>query len=288
MTRQTPTLARYLAHPAAFVLFVFAWTWSFWLTAIATGTGTDTPFGMLLATLGLLGPMIGGIGFTLFTQDRDGRRDYWRRLIDPRLIGARWYLVILVLVPALMGLTAALDLMTGGNFDAYAARFAEFFADPAAIPTTLIAVMLLGPLPEEFGWRGYLLDRLQSKAAPLRASLVLGFIWAVWHLPLFFLPGTYQFAQGAFGIWFWTFMAGIVPLSVAMTWIYNRTNRSILGMVLFHFVVVVVYNFLNATPGANVISTLLLVLLAIALVPGLKRVPIEAGRDLASRSGGAD
>ena len=261
----TPYGPRWLAHPAAFVLFVLVWSWGFWLIDVATGLGTTTAIGMLIALAGLLGPMIGGIGFTLLTRGREGRRDYWHRLVDPRRISPRWYLALVLLVPALMGLTAVLDLATGGALAAYQARAAEFFAAPAAIPLTLLAVLLMGPLPEEFGWRGYLLDRLQEKRGPLGASLILGAVWAVWHLPLFFMPGTYQHEQGAFTLWFWTFMIGIVPLTVVMTRIYNATNRSTLGMVLFHFVVVVTYNFLNATPGANVISTVLWIVCAVVV-----------------------
>lgn len=54
-----------------------------------------------------------------------------------------------------------------------------------------------GPLPEELGWRGFALDRLQRRTTALRASLILGTLWALWHLPLFYMPGTYQAGLGA-------------------------------------------------------------------------------------------
>ncbi len=277
MTSQSTLSAARLAHPLAFVLFVFVWSWSFWLTTIFIGTGTTTSGGLVLALIGLLGPMIGGILFTYLTRDRAWRRDYWRRLVDPRRFRGRWYLAIFLLVPVLMGLTALIDLATGGAIAPYQARFVEMFGDLAGLPMLLLAVMLIGPLPEEFGWHGYLLDRLQERRGAVTAAIQLGFIWAAWHLPLFFIPGTYQFEQGAFSIWFWTFMIAIVPLEVVMAWIYNNTNRSTLAIVLFHFSVVVTCNLLNATPGANIISTALWFVAAFAVT----RMPMN-GRGPAS------
>ena len=257
MIRETNTSRTWLKSPWSFVIAVFAWTWTFWLIAILNGIGTQTPEGMGLALCGLLGPMLGGIVFSQMTGDRPARRDYWIRLVDIRRIPAHWYLVILMLTPVLMIVAAAIDLGFGGDVAAYAERFESFAAAPSLIPITLLMVLLIGPLPEEFGWHGYLLDRLQERHGAVMSGVLLGVIWGLWHLPLFFLQGTYQYEQGAFTIWFWTFMIAIIPLEVVMAWIYNCTNRSTFGIILFHFVVVVTCNFLNATPGANIVSTLL-------------------------------
>ena len=98
-------------------------------------------------------------------------------------------------------------------------------------------VLLLGPLPEEFGWHGYLLDRLQERHGAVMSGVsARRDLGCLWHLPLFFLQGTYQYEQGAFTIWFWTFMIAIIPLEVVMAWIYNCTRRSTFGIILFHFV----------------------------------------------------
>jgi membrane protease YdiL (CAAX protease family) len=89
-------------------------------------------------------------------------------------------------------------------------------------------------LAEEPGWRGYALDRLQALYSALGASLLLGVIWALWHLPLFFIEGTYQNLLGP-GSWqFWLFFVAILPGSVTYTWIYSNTCRSVLAVILFH------------------------------------------------------
>ena len=94
-------------------------------------------------------------------------------------------------------------------------------------------VLLLGPLPEEIGWRGYLLDRLQLRFEALGASVVLGAAWIAWHVPLFFMTGYYARAGGApdplpFGVM-------ILLGSVLYTWIHNNTHGSVFAAVLFHF-----------------------------------------------------
>ncbi len=266
MTKPSSSLGRRLASPWAFVLFVFAWTWGFWLTTIVAGISVATTAGMLLAVSGLLGPMAGGILFTFVTRDRAWRRDYWMRLVDPRRFAPRWYLVVLFLVPVLMGLTAVIDLLAGGAIEPYRERAIEILGNPGALPAYLLAILMFGPLPEEFGWHGYLLDRLQERHGVLVAASQLGLIWAAWHLPLFFMPGTYQYAQGPFTVWFWTFMIGIIPLEIVMAWVFNNTGRSTLAIVIFHFMVVLSCNFLNATPGANIISTILWFVLAFAIM----------------------
>jgi membrane protease YdiL (CAAX protease family) len=92
-----------------------------------------------------------------------------------------------------------------------------------------------GPLPEEIGWRGFAQDRLQARWSPLLSSLVIGLVWALWHVPLFFVPGTFQHQLGWRSPRFWIFSASLIPLSIVMTWVYNRAGRSTLAAALIHF-----------------------------------------------------
>jgi membrane protease YdiL (CAAX protease family) len=207
--------------------------------------------------------MLGGIVFTYLTEGKEGRRDYWARIFDPRRIPTRWYFVILLMVPVVMGLSAWLDILTGGSVEPFRETVAPFLAQPSMLISLAISVLFLGPFPEELGWRGYVLDRLQLRWGALKSSLILGVIWAIWHFPLFFIKGTYQYDQGPWTVWFWTFMIGIIPLTVVFTWIFNNTNRSTLAIILFHFMVVFTDDFLNATTGTNIYSTLLWILAAV-------------------------
>ena len=93
-----------------------------------------------------------------------------------------------------------------------------------------------GPIPEELGWRGYALDHLEQSYSRINASLILGFFWMMWHLPLFFIHGTYQYILlQSSPFLMLDFMIQFYPLSIMMDWVYHNTNRSIASGVLFHF-----------------------------------------------------
>lgn len=101
------------------------------------------------------------------------------------------------------------------------------------IPLYLVLVVLSpfqGPVGEEFGWRGYALPRLQSKYGPLIASLVIGTIWGIWHLPTFFAPlGVLSAIVSAVGLGFIIpYTLGTIANTIFMTWLYNKTKASAL------------------------------------------------------------
>jgi hypothetical protein len=91
-------------------------------------------------------------------------------------------------------------------------------------------LFLGGPVQEEFGWRGYLLDPLQTRLTPLGGGLAVGLVWAVWHLPLFYIPSETIYYDNAF----LGFAVSITLLSVLMTWVYNSTGGSLLPALLMH------------------------------------------------------
>jgi membrane protease YdiL (CAAX protease family) len=196
------------------------------------GVSLDTASSPALLSLAVLGPAIAAIGLTYLTQDKMGRRDYWLRIIDLRRISARWYLVIFLLPPALFGLAALLDLLSGGRGVTWGKQVEQFLV----IPAYLIITLFLAPFLEELGWRGYALDRLQSRWSALVSSLILGIVWALWHLPVFFMKGTYQYSLGVGSLAFWTYMISIVPMTLLFTWIFNNNGRSTLSAILLHVV----------------------------------------------------
>jgi membrane protease YdiL (CAAX protease family) len=104
----------------------------------------------------------------------------------------------------------------------------------AALPGVLVgtAYMLVQVgIGEEVGWRGYALPRLQSGHGALVSGVILGAIWALWHLPLFFDPATgYSITP------FWVFLVFMLPVSVLITWVFNSTGGSVLVVMILHAV----------------------------------------------------
>ena len=93
----------------------------------------------------------------------------------------------------------------------------------------LALALFLGPV-EELGWRGLALPLLQRKYAPLNAGLIVGLIWAVWHIPAFLIGGTPQSAWD-----FVPYFLGVIAISVVMTALFNASRGSLLTAVLAHF-----------------------------------------------------
>lgn len=140
-----------------------------------------------------------------------GQAGRWR-------FGLPWYVVALAL-------TVALDLI--------ALAFSTLLGSPAGAlgPLQIQLLLPFAPLGEEFGWRGYALPRLQRVMGALPASLVLGLIWACWHLPYFAYPSIHPLP---FAIGFPLFVVVITCESVLATWLYNSTGGSLLATILFH------------------------------------------------------
>src|SRR5215216_1660767 len=182
-----------LSTPWFYFVATFAWTWLIWGVAILTGATMET--GAVYGLLGVIGPMVMGISLTYLTRDREGRLDYWKRVIDFKRIPGKWYLVIFLFVPILIILSALLDVINGGYGATWGEAARNLLSNPLSIIPSILFSSLI-PFIEELGWRGYVLDRLQAKQTALISSLILGVIWSLWHLPMFFIKGSYQAGLG--------------------------------------------------------------------------------------------
>jgi uncharacterized protein len=90
----------------------------------------------------------------------------------------------------------------------------------------ILVVLVLG---EELGWRGYALPRLLERLSPLVASLIVGVVWWLWHLPTFVIAGTPQFRQPVVA-----FLIMTTAYSILMSWTFLHTRGSVLIATLFH------------------------------------------------------
>jgi membrane protease YdiL (CAAX protease family) len=224
-----------LTSPWAYFALVYIFSWGFTIPAALSGVSLrESPTLMVIYGLGGLGPAAATVVLAYLTRGREGRRDYWRRIVDFRRIPLRWYGVVFLTVPAITVLAALVDRLLGGQGLRLEAA-ARFLEQPVQVLPFALFILLFGPLPEELGWRGYVLDRLQIRWSALASSLILGAAWALWHLPQFFIKGTYQHGLGVGSLSFWIFMLALVVGSILYTWIYNNTGRSTLSAILFHF-----------------------------------------------------
>lgn len=224
----TPVVRLVRARPiSAFFVLAYLLSWVYWLLVLGV-MGRDT-----LASFvpGAFGPPLAALLVTWLVGGRDGTRAFLRRCVLWR-VGARWFVLALVGLPAL-GLLIGLPFRDGTE------RFAEW--SPSLVVTYLATwsfLVVLGGGQEEPGWRGFALPRMQERMGPLPASVVLGVLWGLWHLPVFvFVPGYHSAGRSvasiATSVLVFTAVQA-VGQSVLLTWLFNHTRGSVLFPVLAH------------------------------------------------------
>jgi membrane protease YdiL (CAAX protease family) len=160
------------------------------------------------------------------TQGGAGIRRLLRRIVLWR-VGVRWYLFALVGIPAITVLGALVLPGVLATWQAPASSLLLIY------PVSFVVSLIIGgPLGEEIGWRGFALPRLQRAQGPLVGSLILGLLWAFWHLPYFWMPewGT---PKGTTLDIVW-FVLADVALTIVYTWVFNNTKGSLLIVILVH------------------------------------------------------
>ena len=208
--------------------------------------------------------MFAGLLLSHLRQDRKARREYWQRAFNPRRMGAGWFLISIFAYPLISLLTLLPDISAG--IMPFSDIMQLMLLQPVRFIPFLAIIFLFGPFPEELGWRGYALDRLQQRWNALISSLILGIFWAAWHVPLFFMNGTFQNEIGFATAGSWRFCISIVIMSVFFTWIFNNTRRSTLSAILLHFSINLTGNLLEFTAMQENIRIILLVVLTVIVV----------------------
>ena len=146
---------------------------------------------------------------------------------------------------------------------------AQFDLSPAFVsaPIAFLAFTLVfGPIPEELGWRGYGLDALRTRMNLLEAGFVLGFFWGLWHVPLIWIEGSFQHGLLDFPPSLLSYFIQFIPLSLVMSWIYYRTNRSTLAAILVHFAVNAADELFSLTLFTRVLQGVVAILVAALIV----------------------
>jgi membrane protease YdiL (CAAX protease family) len=217
------------------------------------------------------GFIVAALTMTGLTQGRHGVSALLKRFLIWR-VGWPWYLVALLLLPAITLLAVVLNAALTQSALDFSSVFAyKIFGPSANLPLFVLPFLLFDAITngEEMGWRGYVLPRLQAKHSALLASLLLGVIWGLWHWPKFLATGpTSLFAL---------FVVDTTAKAVLYAWLYNNTRGSLLLVTLFHAAGNTAGAFLpvaNTTTAENT-STLLLVLVLEILAAAL--VTVVAG-----------
>jgi membrane protease YdiL (CAAX protease family) len=206
-----------------FFVFSYALSWALWIPLAVFGEAVPGNVGLLALLIGSNVPSAMAIFLTVLT----GRNGATRGLLGQLLIwrvGARWYLVLLGPTVLVLGAITCVAVFRGGPTAALAVPIGS------AIFTVAFMTFPGSALGEEIGWRGFALPRLQYGRSALTATLVLGTLHALWHLPLW-LRGLPNYPQPHL---YPAFAIQVIALAVIYTWLYNSTRGSLLLAVLLH------------------------------------------------------
>ena len=226
------------SHPfVAFFVLTFAGSWLFFAPMVLGQDGLgllaySVPFWLyvvLFLAASFSGPTVAAFFMTAVLEGKPGVKSFLRRYIQWR-VGLRWYLLFLVGFPALYLIPATIWMGTA-PWQAVVQQWPTIF-------TVYLTAVLIFPAiinwGEEAGWRGFAQTRMQAHYGALRASLVVGFLHGVWHLPVFILV-TGPAALGPFDLGnFLQNTAMIMTLTIIWTWIFNGAQQSILIASLMH------------------------------------------------------
>ncbi len=235
-----------------FLALAIALSWLAWLPATLIAGGATTMPGRLLHWVGGVGPLLALI--VALARSGSERALFAARLRVAPLLSRYGCAALLLPVTFAAGAWAVHTVLTGRP---------PAWPAPREIAALALPALLFGPLVEEPAWRGYALPQLLESHAPLAAGLIVGAAWALWHLPLFLIDGTYQAGLGtAAGA---LFLAALLVDSVVLTWLVLRT-RSLWSAVAYHWSTNLVGAALDLPFEAALVRAALALLVAVVLV----------------------
>jgi uncharacterized protein len=202
-----------------FFLLAFIISWVFWLPLIYAHPETGM-IALLPLFIGGLGPLIASI----VVSRRMGTYQQLKSAILKWKVSSWWYAVAVALPLLILVLSYFPFLALGGSIMDVSYSVPWFM-----YPLLLLYVMIVGGGLEEPGWRGLALPLLLKRHNPFTASIIIGMVWALWHIPLFLSPITSQY-----GIHFGWFFLNTIGLSIIFTWLFIKSGMSVFIAIILH------------------------------------------------------
>ncbi len=258
-------IKQYTYKPLHFFASVFFLTWiAGFIAAYASYQSGMQAIQLLLMLFSMLVPAI--VALTMIYSSGSGalKQDFIQRLCTNRI---NWNYIpfMLLLMPIVLYVATTISVFFG-----YSAEQFKLSSDFNVLKgQTIVGLLflLLAPLFEEIGWRGYGVDSLRSKLNLFNTTMLFALLWALWHLPLFFINGYYQNQLWHTGIvYVVNFFLSMLPAAILLNWIYYKNNRSIWAVVLFHFMINLFSVLFRTEQITKCIITLLLLVVSGAIL----------------------
>ena len=192
----------------------------FWVLGAFFDLTKYIPIQLPISALMFLCPMLAAIILTSKNGTKGDLKLLLNRIWDFDKIKNKWWLLVaILLIPSLMFLSYLMVLF-----------FHSHLPKPEIkLSTTLIFafIFFIGSVGEEVGWTGFITDHIQQRFGALKASLLIGTIWAVWHI----IPYIQTHRNATWILWQ---CIGTIALRIIMVWLYNNSNRSLFAVIVCH------------------------------------------------------
>lgn len=246
-----------------FYLSAYIYSWSIWILGMTVLKNTLNPY--VLVSIGGLGPVAGLLVYLKFLKYAEARKKYVNRLTKIRDIKISTWIIAILLPFVVIVLSNIIDYsITHKSLTNFRILELdkEFLAAGLFYPIFLI---FFGPIPEELGWRGVAFEELINRLSYYKAQIIVAILWALWHIPLFFIYGSYQNSLGIFTLAFWMFFINVILNSFITGWIYIKSNRSLLIAILFHYTINLSGEMFHMTTQGQVIKLIIFLIAVLFL-----------------------
>jgi membrane protease YdiL (CAAX protease family) len=219
--------------PWLFLIFTFIFAWGLWLPSILTGLDMDLginaeTYTAITVPIGAFAPLLVALALVIKQKGWKGGWHFFRQAFDLKV--KPFYLIAAFVIPIIIhAVSHYLALLMG--FPVANTLFPASLGIPSVITAIpyFFLMLLIGGGQEEFGWRGYAQEPLQKRLGLIPASLLIGAVWGVWHLPLWVMPGdghsTYPFIA---------FLLMTTSISILYGWLYKASKQKLITVMVFH------------------------------------------------------
>ena len=262
-------MKKYKYRPVLFFVLAYLFTWMFWIPAVFVPEN----IGIILMLIGLIAPAVISTIFVLASDSEALKQDLKNKIIG--FYKVKWQNVILAIIvfAAIIVASILLSLLFGQSIEQFA--FTEDFSFTGVGIAGAFITILVASIIEEVGWKGYCEDSIGDYMNWFWESMIFGVLWSLWHLPLLFIPGTYQAGLMVNPLYVANFFISGVPMGFIITWVYLVSDRSILACMVFHLFVNFMQEKIAMTPETKCVETIVATIATIVIVLANKEMFFE-------------
>ena len=262
-------MKKYKYRPVLFFVLAYLFTWMFWIPAIFVPEN----IGIILMLIGLIAPAVISTIFVLASDSETLKQDLKNKVFG--FYKVKWQNVILAIIVFAMIIVASilLSLLFGQSIEQFA--FTEDFSFTGVGIAGAFITILVASIIEEVGWKGYCEDSIGDYMNWFWESMIFGVLWSLWHLPLLFIPGTYQAGLMVNPLYVANFFISGVPMGFIITWVYLVSDRSILACMVFHLFVNFMQEKIAMTPETKCVETIVVTVATAIIVLANKEMFFE-------------